>query len=102
MRTIILCIIESQQASATEDTDAAIKQLLNYLTAYTDYGIIYSASSMVLADHSDAGFHNKTKGRRQAGAHIFLSGNDPEPRWNVPVFTIAQIIKFFMTPAAET
>ena len=31
----------------------------------------------------------------------FLSENDPEPRWNVPIPTIAQIIKFFITSASE-
>ena len=32
---------------------------------------------------------------------ICLSEDDPEPRLNGPMFTIAQIIKFFMTSAAE-
>ena len=44
---------------------------------------------MVLAEHSDAGFHNESMARSQAGAHIFLSENDPEPSWNGPVLTIA-------------
>ena len=56
---------------------------------------------MVLADHYDAVFHYKFKGSRRAGAHIFLSDNDSEPRWNGPVLTIAQMIKFVMTSAAE-
>jgi hypothetical protein len=56
---------------------------------------------MVLAAHSDAGFNNESKGRSRAGAHIFLSEEDPEPRWNGPILTIAQIIKFVMTSAAE-
>ena len=57
---------------------------------------------MVLAEHADAGFHNESMARSQAGAHIFLSENDPEPMWNEPVLTIALIIKFFMTSATET
>jgi hypothetical protein len=56
---------------------------------------------MVLAAHSDAGFNNELKGLRRAGAHIFLSEDDPEPRWNGPILTIVQIIKFVMTSAAE-
>ena len=32
---------------------------------------------------------------------IFFSKDDPEPRWNGPILTIAQIIKFVMTSASE-
>ena len=32
---------------------------------------------------------------------IFFSEDDPESIWNGPILTIAQIIKFFMTSAAE-
>ena len=56
---------------------------------------------MVLCAHSDAGFTNESKGRRRAGAHIFLSENNPMPRWNGPVLTIAQIIKLVMSSASE-
>ena len=56
---------------------------------------------MVLAAHSDAGFNNESKGRSRAGAHLFLSEDEPEPRWNGPILTIAQIIKFVMTSASE-
>ena len=56
---------------------------------------------MILAAHSDAGFHNESKGRSQAGAHIFLSEDEPIPRWNGPILYITQVINFFMTSAAE-
>ena len=46
-------------------------------------------------------FTNKTKGRSRAGAHIFLSEDDPFPRWNGAILTIAQVIKFVMTSAAK-
>ena len=49
---------------------------------------------MILADHYDAGFHNEYKDRIRAGAYIFLSGNNPELSWNLPVLTIAQIVHF--------
>ena len=35
------------------------------------------------------------------GAHIFLSENNPIPRWIGPILSIAQVIKFVMTSAAE-
>ena len=56
---------------------------------------------MVITAHSDTGFHNESKVHRRAGDHIFLSENDPEPRCNEPVLTIAQIIKCVMTSAGE-
>ena len=56
---------------------------------------------MVLAAHSDAGFNNESKARSRAGVHIFLSENDPTPKWNGAILTIAQIIKFVISLAAE-
>ena len=56
---------------------------------------------MILAAHLDAGFANETKARNRAGAHIFLSENDSIPRWNGPLLTIAQIMKYDVSSAAE-
>lgn len=98
---VALSAIGSQQASATEATMDAVNQLLDYVATYPNDGITYRASDMVLAAHSDAGFHNETKGRSRAGAHIFLSEDDPTPARNGPVLSIAQIIKFVMDSAAE-
>ena len=56
---------------------------------------------MVLCAHSDAEFHNESKGRSRAGAHIFLSENDAMPRWNGPVLTLAKIIKFVTSSASK-
>ena len=75
--------------------------MLDYLATYPDDGIVYRSSNMILAAHSDAGFHNESKGRSQAGAHIFLSEDDPIPRWNGLILAIAQVIKFVITSAAE-
>ena len=65
--------IGTKQASATEATNDEVHQLLDYLATYPDDGILYQASGMILAAHSEAGFHNESKGRSQAGAHIFWS-----------------------------
>ena len=56
---------------------------------------------MILTDHADAGFNNETQAQSRAGAHIFLSENDPIPRWNGPLLTIAQIMQYVMSSAAE-
>ena len=96
-----LSAIGTQQAAATEQTAAAIDQILYYIATYPNNGITYRASDMILAAHSDDGFNNESKARSCAGAHIFLSENDPMPEWNGPILTIAQIIKFVMSSAAE-
>jgi len=96
-----LSTISSQQAKATENTAKAIHQLLDYVATYPQDGITYRASSMVLAAHSDASFLTEQGSRSRAGAHIFLSEDDPIPRQNGPVLTMSQIIKFVMASAAE-
>ena len=98
---VALNTIGTQQATATEATNDAITQLLDCMATYPDDGIVYYSSNMVLAAHTNAGFHNESKGRSQAGAHIFLAEDEPFPRWNGAILTIVQIIKFVMTSAAE-
>ena len=96
-----LSTISSQQAKATENTAAAVHQLLDYVATYPNDGITYRASDMVLAAHSDASFLSEPHSRSRAGAHIFLSEDDAIPRQNGPVLTISQIIKHVMASAAE-
>ena len=96
-----LSSIESQQAAAIERTREAINQLLDHCATYPVDGILYCSSNMVLCAHSGAGFHNERKFRSRGGDHIFLSKNDVIPRWNGPVLTLAQIIKFVMSSDSE-
>ena len=56
---------------------------------------------MVLAAHSDASFLTEPGSCSHAGAHIFLSDNDPVPHNNGPVLSISQIICFVMASTAE-
>ena len=58
-------------------------------------------SYMILAEHADVGFINESKSRSRAGAHIFLSENNPKLKLNGPVLTIAKIIKDVMASASE-
>ena len=74
---VALNAIGTQQAAATEATDAAVSQLLDYVATYPNDGTIYRSSDMVLTAHSNAGFNNESKGRSRVGAQIFFSENDP-------------------------
>ena len=96
-----LSAIGSHQAVATQRTNEAIDEILDYCSTYPSDGILYHSSNMVLCAHSDAGFHNESKGRSRAGAHIFLSENDDMPQWNGPMLTLAKIITFVMSSASE-
>ena len=60
---VTLNYIGTQQASATEATNEAVNQMLDYLATYPYDGIVYRASDMILVAHSDSGFHNESKGR---------------------------------------
>ncbi len=97
-----LSVIAAQQATATLATEQAVHLLLDYVATYPNNGIVYCASDMILCAHSNAGFLNETNSDSQARAHIFLSENDPFPRFNGAVLSIAQIITFVMASAAES
>jgi hypothetical protein len=99
---IALIAIAARQAKATVATEHAMDLLLNYVATYLNDGIVYPASNMILCAHADAGFLNKTNSCCRAGAHIYLSEDDPFPRFNDAILSIAQIIKFIMALAAES
>ena len=56
---------------------------------------------MFLAGHTNAGYLNESCTCSRDGAHIFLSEDEPMPRLNGPILTIAEIINFFMSSATE-
>jgi hypothetical protein len=99
---VALSTIAARQSCATVATKQAVYLLLDYVAAYPSDSIICQASDMVLCAHLDAGFLNKTNSCSFPGAHIFLSENEPFPRFNGAVLSIAQIIKFAMASAAKS
>ena len=56
---VALSEIGAQQAAATEETAAAIEQILDYVATYPNDGILFRKSDMILAAHADAGFLNE-------------------------------------------
>jgi hypothetical protein len=99
---VALSAIAARQSYATVATEQAVHLLLDYVATYPADGIVYRSSDMILCAHTDAGFLNKTNSRSRAGAHIFLSENNPFPRFNRAILSIAQIIKYVMASAAES
>ena len=96
-----LSAIGAQQASATEDTAAAIEKLIDYVATYPNDGILFRKSDTILVAHADARFLNESRSRSRTGAHILISENEPKPKLNETVLTIAQIIKTAMVSATE-
>jgi hypothetical protein len=91
---VALSAIAAKQSKATVTTEQAVHLLLDHVTTYPNDGNIYHASDMILCAHASAGFLNKSQSHSHAGAHIFHLKNDPYPRFNGPVLSIAQIIRF--------
>jgi hypothetical protein len=101
---VALNAISARQAKARVHTEQLVKMLLNYVaTYYPNEGIFYrhGATIMVLCAHTDAGYLNETKSRSRAGAHIYLSEDNPTLHFNGAVSTIATIIKFVMALASK-
>jgi hypothetical protein len=57
---------------------------------------------MILCVHANTGSLNETNSCSRAGAHIYLSDDEPFPCFNGAVLSIDQIIKFVMALAAES
>ena len=69
---VSLMAIGSQKAETTEETENAIKKLLDFVATYPDNGILFRKSYMILAAHADTWFLNKSRPRSISGDHIFL------------------------------
>ena len=93
--------ILTHKSAATKCTASAIHQLLDCVATYSKDGIIYHASDMILCAHYNTAYLNESKARIRAGSFIFLSEDNPIPWLNIPVLTLAQIIKFFMSSSAK-
>jgi hypothetical protein len=68
--------IAMEQTKATEKTQAATNQLLDYLATHPDATIRYHASDMILHIHSDASYLSVSNSRSRLGG-LFFWGNKP-------------------------
>jgi hypothetical protein len=90
-----------KQASATQHTLAACNQLLDYCATYPNDGITFSASKMIACAHSDASYASEEGSRSRAGAHIFLSNDDPIPQSNGPLQSNSTVMRSVYASAGE-
>jgi hypothetical protein len=64
--------IATEQTKATEKTQAATNQMLDYLATHPDATIRYHASYMILHNHSDASYLSVSNTRSRLGGLFFL------------------------------
>jgi hypothetical protein len=69
--------IATEQTNATEKTQAATNQMLDYLATHPDATIRYHASDMILHIHSDASYLSVSNARSRLGGLFFLGNKSP-------------------------
>jgi hypothetical protein len=72
--------IATEQTKATEKTQAATNQLLDYLATHPDATIRYHASDMILHIHSDASYLSVSNARIRLGGLFFCGEKSPHKR----------------------
>jgi hypothetical protein len=92
-----------QQATATEDTEAKLPQLLNYCSSHPDATIRYHASDMILNIHSDAGYLHEPEAQSRAEGNFFMSltPKNGVQHHNGSILTLSTILHMVVASAAE-
>jgi hypothetical protein len=95
--------IATEQTKATEKTQAATNQLLDYLATHPDATIRYHASDMILHIHSDASYLSVSNARIRLGGLFFLGNKPPgHDTLNVSIINFDSLIKNTVASAAES
>jgi hypothetical protein len=72
--------IATEQTKATEKTQAATNQMLDYQATHPDATIRYHAYDMTLHIHSDASYLSVSNARSRLGGLFFLGKQTPRTR----------------------
>jgi hypothetical protein len=95
--------IPTEQAKATEKTQAATNQLLDYLATHPDATIRYHASDMVLHIHIDASYLSVSNARSRQGGLFFCGVKSPQQdKLNGSILNVASVIKNVVASAVES
>jgi hypothetical protein len=86
--------IATEQTKATEKTQAATNQLLDYLATHPDVTIRYHASDMILHIHSDVSYLSVSNACSRLGGLFFCGYKPPqEDTLNGSILNVASDIK---------
>jgi hypothetical protein len=95
--------IATEQTKATEKTQAATNQMLDYLATHPEATIRYHASDMVLHIHSNASYLSFSNARSRLGGLFFLGNKSPEQdTLNGSILNVVAVIKNVVASAAES
>jgi hypothetical protein len=93
--------ITTEQTKATEKTQAASDQLLDYLASHPDVTIWYHASDMMLHIHSDASYLSVSNARIRLRGLLFCGDKPPhEDTLNDSIINVDAVIKNMVVSAA--
>jgi hypothetical protein len=95
--------IAMEQTKATEKTQAATNQMLDYLATHRDATIRYHAFDMILHIHSDASYLSVSNVRSRLRGLFFLGNKSPEQdTLNGSILNVTAVIKNVVASAAES
>jgi hypothetical protein len=95
--------IATEQNKATEKTQAATNQMLDYLATHPDAIIRYHAPDMVLHIHSDACNLSISNARSRLRGLFLLGNKSPEQETlSGSIFNVAAVIKNLVASASES
>jgi hypothetical protein len=95
--------IATEQTKATEKTQAATNQLLDYLATHLDATIRYHASDMILHIHSYASYLSISNAQSRLRGLFFLGNKYSEhDKLNGSILNVAAVIKHVVASAAES
>jgi hypothetical protein len=95
--------ITTEQTKATEKTQAATNQILDYLATHPDATIRYHASDMILHIHSDASYFSVSNAQSRLRGLFFLGKKSFEQETlNGSILNVAAAIKNVVASAAES
>jgi hypothetical protein len=95
--------IATEQTKATEKTQAATNQMLDYLATHPEATIRYHTSDMILNIHSDASYLSVSNAWSRLGGLFFLGNKSPKQETlNGYILNVAAVIKNVVASAAES
>jgi hypothetical protein len=95
--------IATEQTKASEKTQAATNQLLDYRATHLDATIRYHASDMILHIHSDASYLSVSNARSRLRCMFLLGNKSPkQDKLNISILNNAAVIKNVVASAAES
>jgi hypothetical protein len=95
--------IVTEQTKATEKTQAATNQLLDYLATRPDATIRYHSSEMILHIHIDASYLSVSNARSRLGGLFSCGDKSPQQETlNGSILNVASVIKSLVASTAES